>query len=719
MKYEKGKHLKNEMRPRLTEIPQNEPNAKEMSDSALGYLNKRTDMFAMLGLAIGQNGEVEDKKAASKFFLLRQDDDGTFRRMSLEEAGITPKSREFWQEAQRGNLFVFAAGSPNPSQVQLDFDGRDKRPLPAFSKPVDPAAVTAGGRVEKPNFFKRLLNRINKNWFKAECEPWNKQEASAAKLREDLSKETAERQKNAEQEIREVENIEAAQAAAAKRAKCEEMVKEAQKRLERTRIGTRNSEAVFEPTPKIYETEETLKRFPGRTTKESYYYDILKLDGEHPKYGYMRADHFENLTQFDADKLDLDSIKLGQSGRTVSKSEFCSLALFACMDNEIEKNIEKNRNNKLEDYDPTVRSVLLNEVGMSEQQVDEILSYNGYGMYTSDTFMTLLRDMSGSYIKEGINVARQNTVDALNAYKNGNLEPLAKLIAVGVNKEAGDIARETENFGEEFAGMCNSSRNMINVLKADPKLKEAALKAGMDEKNFRVVDGVGKLCKLDEKACEANLKLAKAERDGVTLSAEEKMDCIKSIVTSQLAFQIMTTENKNARVPQADELFEKLAGPPMRPGATREEVIAERPKGKLYFSTCVSLTGLWMPAALRRKPVSIMSLNSATGMENLEKTAAEIIKQDKLAELSPGELVEKLRMNDAKYGAYGMYGERGLEFMEKQGMLKPEVNKIIQEELRLGITEKTASAAEPDALKRQAELAQNEPRKEAAQAAGA
>lgn len=69
---------------------------------------------------------------------------------------------------------------------------------------------------------------------------------------------------------------------------------------------------------------------------------------------------------------------------------------------------------------------------------------------------------------------------------------------------------------------------------------------------------------------------------------------------------------------------------------TREEVIAERPKGKLYFSTCVSLTGLWMPAALRRKPDSIMSLNSATGMENLEKTAAaaEPDAPEKQAELS-------------------------------------------------------------------------------------
>lgn len=687
MAYKYGQHLKNEMRQRLTRMPDGQFTVNEMSDGQLNYLNRAADMFAKLGLRIGENGEAADRKATSKFFIMRQDDDGTLRRMSLEEAGITPKSRAFWQEAQLGNLFVFPAGSLNPSQVQLDFDGVERKPVASFSKPVDPAAVTAGGRVEKPGFFKRLLNRINKNWFKAECEPWKKQEASAAKLREDLGKETAERQNTAEQEIREVKNIEETQAAAERQAKREEMVQKAQERLERTAIGTRNSEAIFEPVPKIFETEETLKRFPGRTTGEAYYKDILKLTGEQKKEGYMKMEHFEDLTPFDTDKLDLNSIKLGESGRTVSKSEFCSLAVFACLDNEIQKRVE-NSPNKQSDYDPMLRGALHDVAGMSEQEVDDLLSFDGASMYTSDTFMTTLRDSSGKFIKDAVNVARQNTVDALNAYKNGDLEPLAKLIAVGVNKQAGNIATEEENFGQEFEGLCNSSRKMIGVLKADPKLKEAALKAGMEEKNLRTVEGAGKLCELDEKACEANLKLAKAERDGVTLSAEEKMDCIKSIVTSQLAFHIMRTENKNATIPQAEGFIEKYSG-------------------KISPISCVVVAEHYMKGVYRRKPDSIAALNSATGMENLQKTAAEIIKQDKLTELSPGELVEKFKMDWTDYGDRG-YGERGLEIMQKQGMLEPEVTKTIQQELRLGITEKAVSAAEPDAPEKQAELTKEE-----------
>lgn len=704
--YKMGEHLKNEIRQRRTAIPHDERKAMELSDKSLWDLNNEADMFAMLGLGIGAEGEVTDSKAKSKFFIMRQDDDGTLRRVSLDEAGITPKSRAFWQEAQLGNLFVYAAGSPNPSQIQLDYRANSKSLEPAFSKPVDPAAVTALGRVKKPNFFKRLLNRFNKDWFKAECEPWRKQEESAAKLRENLSKETGERKNTAAQELEEVAGIEKATAEAERKAKLDRMVQSAQARLERTAIGTKYSEAIFEPEPKIFATEETLERFPGRTTDDPFFNKLLRIESK--QFGFMDMDEFANLTPFGKDQLDLDAITLGESGRPVSKSEFCSLALFTCMENEIALNAHKEGPAMIDSYDPTLLPRLQEVVGLSKEEAETLVALSGSSFYTTDTFIDPPRSESGRFIADTINIGRKKTAEALAAYQNGDLAPLGKLLANGVNKQAGTIAQvEAHSFGSEIEGGFNSSRHLIDMLKADPRLKDAALKAGMEEKNLRVVEGVGKLCELDEKACEANLKLAKAERDGVALSAEEKMECIKSVVMPQLAYHMMLTENKNTECKEIQHIMsEKFLNYDLMPSSEVQHDLKRRVSelpDKMLWADSILSTQDAMKAVYRRKPESIAALRSATGMENLEKTAAEIIRQDKLAELSPGELVKKFNMLTSAYGDPG-YGERGLEIMQRQGMLTPEVKRTIQQELRLGITEKTASAAATDAPEKRAEL---------------
>lgn len=88
-----------------------------------------------------------------------------------------------------------------------------------------------------------------------------------------------------------------------------------------------------------------------------------------------------------------------------------------------------------------------------------------------------------------------------------------------------------------------------------------------------------------------------------------------------------------------------------------------------------------------------MDINSPTGFENLQRTAAELVRQEKLAELPPEEIVKKLKVEQANYGMDGL-GDKGLRIMQEKGMLDPEVRKTIRAELKAHATQKLVPEAQ-------------------------
>ena len=125
------------------------------------------------------------------------------------------------------------------------------------------------------------------------------------------------------------------------------------------------------------------------------------------------------------------------------------------------------------------------------------------------------------------------------------------------------------------------------------------------------------------------------------------------------------------------------------------------PEGKLWYLSAATAE-LSMKTVMRGKPDSITTLNSPTGMENLQKTAAELVRQQKLAEKTPDQISEHLNLGGPYYGNDSRLGDKGLSIKEK-GMLDPEVTKIIQKELRIGAKEKLAPEAQQKAPEKQLE----------------
>ncbi len=688
MGYEVGSRLKNEVKRYRSdaEIRKDQIDAMELTDKTLDYLNSSFDPFNALGYSIGAEEKTPKSKDLPRVFVLHQGKDGVIHPMSPEEAGLKPGSRAFWKAAQRGDLFAYPSGSKDVVQIQMRKEGKNP-PKIGYSKPVDPAGVELFGALKQPNFFKRMLHGINKNWFK-EVDAYENQQRSIPELRGRLAAEAEARGEDRallERELAETKAAEAGREAAEKKAGLDRMVKEAEKRRDRLKVSMQYSEAIFEPEPKIYappedekRREELQEKYPGRTADDEIHRSLLR-HGE-SIYGFMDEKEYNDLTQLGKDKLDLDSIKLGDGDRTVSKSEFCALALFTTMSNDIVMNTQKEGPAMCHAYDPSAQEGL-RELGYSDKEVRDILGSCGVSMFTTDTYIHPPRSGSGRFIKDTIDIGRKRTADALNAYKNGDLEPLGRLLANGVAKQAGSAAYEQSGYGYEFAGSCGAARTMLGLMEADPRLKDAALKAGMDRKDLAVVEGAAKLCELDEKACEANVKLAKAERDGAALSTEEKQALAQDILTAQLAFRLMVAENSKQKTPEIDKMLSHAG----EKSASKKEMKnmnilrQNRPKGKLWPHTAAILAET-MKSVYRKKPESITAVRTPTGMENLRATALEIVRREKLAEKTPGELVKTLGVNLFEYGMKGL-AEKGLLIMQEKGMLKPEVTKEIRAEL--------------------------------------
>lgn len=670
MAYIVGYNMDEEIRryQNINELPEDQMTMEGVTEQSIKRLNER--------LNLGSLGYELNKQTKSRLFVMRKDENGAFLKWSLEQANIELGSREFWVEAQMGGVFAYPSGSKEPVQIQASREKVSGRPLFSFSKPLSAEKLVPIAK--KPNFFKRLLNRINKNWFKSEVEPYEKQVSARERMRNEIK---ARDEKTCQAELDKTREIEKSKEAEVREKEMNDLVAAAEERAMRTQLGIQFSEAIFEPEPKVFGTPETEERFKGRTANDEVHSRLLNRH-ENGKYieGFMSAEQYNNLTQIGKDRLDLDAIKLGDSGMSVSKSDFCSLAMFTCMCNDIALKTDQEGEIARDGYDPTWHERLETVAGFSKEMADEIVAVTGTSMFTTDTFRIPPRNASGKFIKDIIDVARQRTADALGAYKNGDLEPLARLLANGVNKQAGNAAAEEKNFGQEFEGGCASSRRLIGMMNADPRLREAALKAGMEPKNLQVVEGLGKLCELDEKACQANLKLAQAAKNGEELSAEQKQQLAQDIVTAELAFQLMAKENVNKDIDKTQSIMEftspDLMVKPEQGEAPLDHMRNKLPEGKMWYLSVVSGI-LSINTVMRGKPDSITTLNSPTGMENLQKTAAELVKQQKLAEMAPEQISKALKLDSPNYGGEMKLGDKGLSIMKEKGMLDPEVTKII------------------------------------------
>ncbi len=305
-------------------------------------------------------------------------------------------------------------------------------------------------------------------------------------------------------------------------------------------------------------------------------------------------------------------------------------------------------------------------------------------LYTQDTFYIHPRDRSGAYIKNGIDPARKAAMDAFNACKNGDTKPLGKLLAQGINDMAGHVAG-MDLYGDQLSGISISSARRLELMEADPALKNAAMDVGMTKKNLAAVEGLREFCALDKEAKKANVKLAQAALDGTALTPEEKHACAKAIVKARIACETIILENVNHTSPFKEKMKLAMsadAQPDMLDEAKKQgkplpEVILDK---KYNYTLSDTVKRAYTPV-----PDSVQLLKTATGRANLDKIADQyLLDNKKLLDLDARSLKNKLnyRPSNSQDRSCGMYA---VDYMNKNGMLKEQARRELQEELKTGI----------------------------------
>ena len=685
------------------------------AENKRGQLKRRFDPENHLGWKL-QDGRVpQDRDGRSMMFVVKNDTVLEYDGEKLSDGTeLKLGSMEFWHQAQMGNVFAYPTGQAKPVQLQPVIG--DETTGFRYSRPLEPKDMSITRAIpapKKPNVWKQFWHGLFKSAYKKDFDTYEQQlrdkaelEAREADLQGRLEEKNGRREQLSKGEQQELKALQEQEAAEARKKALETKVENAEKRARRNEISARFNESIFEPSPKIYATEETKKEFPGRTVEDDthdklFHRTVTDQNGDAKSIeGFYDKEQFKDLTVYDKDQLDLDSIQVG--GKTVTNRQFCAVATFYAMDPDIAIKTYQHSDEADFSMQPT-----LENLGFTPRQAMDIVGSTSATMHTLDTYIHPPRDSNGRLIKDGIDPARRATAEAFNAYKAGNAEPLGKLLAVGVNMQARQIRTVENTPGTQKAGGLYQSGHLVELLEADPKLKEAALKAGMEEQNLYLLQGTKEYCALDQKACEANVKLAEAARDGKELSPEQKAQYAKDIVKAQIAAQTMCLENSAYQSKELEEAQSKLvsdrmpkAGVDYQPGDKKN--VRPCPDGKLWYVSGVSavdaLKQIYRPAT-----GSIIRLKTETGRRDLDQVAEEIVKQDQLADLSPEALQAKLNFD--KDADNKELAERSLRIMQEKGMLSEEAAKAMNREIKTGVVQEVRqppAGPEKNALRKNA-----------------
>ncbi len=663
------------------------------------------------------NGTIpQDKNGKSRMFVVKWDakarreqileydgkklSDGT----NLEFGGL-----EFIRQMQLGNVFAYPVGEPKPVQIGYRFNnvaGHEKSEM-AISDPLesrklvellDPPPVP-----RRPGFFKRMIHAVVKSAFKADFDRYDAERKAASDWPEKnryLTEQTQEREskrgelgddanRDYREQLRDMQKAELAPQLAA-----------AKKRLAHLSTGQKHFEAVYEPVPKIFKTEQTkdVKEFEGRLTDDPDYEVLIrehrgeKQTGKSEKEpdlkeGFYSAEHFKKLSAFGEDQLKLEEIKVGGTGQTVTKRQFCSVAMFSAMDKKYALEAEKYMNS----HDVTLSGVLVKHLGLTEDEAKDVIGFGACSMYTTDLFRDKPRDNNGTYIECSIDPARRDAVEAFNAYKNGNVKPLATLIAKGVNSEA-NLLSSVADLGVEQEGACAAAGGMLELLSGDPKLKKAAFEAGMKKENLLTVQGAHEMIQLHHKACEANVKLMDATVSGKELSRAEKEQCVRDIVRAQSVIQTKQLETQNTKCEKAEQLADFTAKNGVNAKSSNpEEQIKNLPEGKVYTESGFSATE-GVKAVFGGRPGTLMLLTNETGRKNVDIVADQIIQEKGLLDMDTADIVKMLDYNKEEQTEIGM---RAMEIRTEKKLDAQPLAEIRKE---AGIEAPTKAAPEPKEL---------------------
>lgn len=287
--------------------------------------------------------------------------------------------------------------------------------------------------------------------------------------------------------------------------------------------------------------------------------------------GRYHKESFQALTQ-----IDLTGLSVGEGEpRPITDEEFGALSMFATITPENGKALAMDSSPPVVDYEGTVKA--FEELGYTEEELGELMANQFVGIVTTDTLRRDdPRNPMTTYLPNYVEPARQRTQKALQEYQKGNKQPLADIISRAV--EYTDLtARVSEGLDECTTGLLRMGNHMVDMMDRDPQLKALATQSferrersmcgrhkelpgprTMDEL-VNNVKAYQKVLDIREKGAEAKDKLLLAQAGQVTLSEQEKKDCLRDVLRREmvcgsykLQTNMMVKDTLNAMEPVDD-----------------------------------------------------------------------------------------------------------------------------------------------------------------------
>ena len=566
------------------------------------------------GIPVGEDGKIPDTGGVPRIFVMGIDAEGREKPMRLEEAGLdlSPKNPKFWQQVCMGNVFAYPAGEEHPVQLQADpeeYNGGFK-----YTRPIPPDQMPLRD-IPEPSGFARIMNRISGGrWFK-NVTLYDNLQRDKEQLKETLSKMDQDRAAGREGERKAAEDLAAAAARNEYRKTLQANAESRRNDANAVAEGYKVLHSIYKPVPQKYDDH------------------IKNPDGSNK--GLYTHEQFAELKVFSKDELDLSKIVIapkGQIGSSASERDFCSIAMFAGMQFQIAEKVQKAK--KLGCKDPHAVESLQKNLGLTNEQARQVIADGIAVPYSTDMFK--MRDSLGNFFSTGVNGGRQEAADAFNQYKQGNKEPLAKIIAFGIGATCRHAMDIQALYGLENRGEYHMSAQLLSLMKRDPELEKLAYKNGMTEKQHKLVDCLTDYMKLDDARNKAKLKIAEAAASGSELDPKEKESCMKAIVKASLVESMWLEGVRNDTNDKVEEMKAKLSNTVQIKDAQQsawEKDPAKRPKledGKFWSDTVLLLKEnvfkLYRPA-----PGVILSLKDQS---SLDEITSRIVAQDNAADKS-------------------------------------------------------------------------------------
>jgi len=687
--------------------------------SRLTYLSRQFN-FDNLGWTPGPDGIIEnDANGNSRLYIIMPQDDGTDTLVPCNGKEPSIQSYEFWDLVQRGNVLAFPAGDTKPVQLQMIFQSSNAEL--SFSSPLEPGTIpdsNAPASPKLPNVFKRAIHRIFSFAFRAEFEQYardksivDKWNTSRSTVKNTLAKISSDREKLIGQEKAVVQETVRQKAVEAENKRLLHNMNEAQIKANIVDSVMETAKCAWEPEPKIFEDETTKKLYPGRTVKEKKggVYDVLysrmeinsKTGEPFRTYGYFTADAFGKLKPIGRDQLDLNSVKIGKSGKSLDAYDFTALALAATAVPRIgirgipftsnkDTTVIDQLNNLTYVYEDEKTGKKTEKKPFSEDEALLLATDFPSMHYTTDVIAKNPRDGVGTSFAEPVmEPARQLTAKALNDYKAGDPTALGEIISHGIRQVSSVIAAKDSIPGESYKGQMIYAGRLVEMLDADPALKQAAINAGMQETDMLNVRGNAEAVKLDILGTKANVKFAEAAANGTDLPEESKKAALRDMIVGKIAIQSFVRENRLKPCPEYDEFMDKAFKNAYGMTDKEKNVIEQNrnngkldtppPKGRMYMHNVIPISD-YIKGNKRERPAASILLNSPTYRSNLEKVADQIIKEDNLMEKSPDQIVKKIGY--LKSNNSFELGDRAMANLTKNGLLDEESRKQMAEEIK-------------------------------------